>query len=112
MSTRPQLMEPLRESAAQTAPRVRRRLREAFRDTQFTVRANALNQTVTVAWRGAPEPAAVVPIIAPHCSARAPSGGTLWASEHYTLSVVEPLAVVRLERDGTAVLGPGAEPQI
>lgn len=105
-----QLFPPLHETAAQTAPRVRRRLRERWPHATFLVRADALRQHVTVSWTGAPEAREVEAITRPHCSVRGPSDGTLWASERGTLSVVVTGAIVLLEHDGQPAIVDADEP--
>lgn len=94
------LLPPLSETAAQTAPRLRRRLNARWRGHPFTVRSDALSQTVTVTWTGGPSPAQVHELTRFHCRQCDPEP-TLWSDPSGTISLVRPLATVVLRHNGS-----------
>ena len=87
---------PLRETPAQTACRIKRRLRDRWPAAAFSVRSDRKTQTVTVAWRGGPTTDQVDVVTAPHDRS---AGTTLWASPRGHLSLVEPQARVELRHE-------------
>lgn len=93
------LLPPLHETAAQTAPRVRRRLRQRWPGQPFTVRANALSQTVAVTWTGGPSTDEVHELTRHHCRGCDPQP-TLWSAPSGAISLVRPLATILLRRNG------------
>lgn len=93
------LLPPLSETAAQTAPRVRRRLRERWPGHPFTVRADALSQTVAITWTQGPSATEVHDITRYHCRGCDPQP-TLWSSPNGNICLVRPLATILLRRNG------------
>lgn len=104
------LLPPLHETAAQTAPKLRTRLRQRFPGVAFRVRSDGLNQLVTVSWNHGPAPADVHQVTRLHCRVHGPAGGTLWASDRGSIALVEPGGLVLLERDGAPALVDVDEP--
>lgn len=81
-----------------TGRRVRRQLTARFPGTRFSVRSDALGNTVAVTWQGGPTEEEVRRLTRFHSRDWSPPGGIAWIDRAGSVCVVEPLALVVLDR--------------
>ncbi len=83
----------IRETPAQTARRIRRRLTERWPHHRFTVRSDRNTRAITISWNPGPTLAEVRTLTAVHDRA---AGITIWASPQGHLSTVQSTSTITL----------------